>query len=191
MYETCFLSSRVSTAENQWSGKTKTPNTCWIEIRSSVATNSTGARLLFSVISGKIILISHYSGHNVSILLFVTYLQNVAIIGDCSELFFPGIIENRTFSYDCTRTQTLQICSMLCVAALLHLHLQSVHVQSLVVCSHYYYRRQSQQATIFPKTAQESGGTSPTTSAFLCHSNSPCSQILRRSLALCHHSITG
>jgi len=50
------------------------PKTCWLEIRSSVATNSTGATLLFSVISDKIILISHCSGHNVSILLFVTYL---------------------------------------------------------------------------------------------------------------------
>ena len=35
-----------------------------------------------------------------------------------------------------------------------------------MVCSHYYYRRQSQQTTIFPETAQESGGSCPTTSAF-------------------------
>jgi len=29
-----------------------------------------------------------------------------------------------------------------------------------MVCSHYYYNRQSQQTTIFPETAQESGGSS-------------------------------
>ena len=36
-----------------------------------------------------------------------------------------------------------------------------------MVCSHYYYHRQSQQTTIFPETAQESGGSCPTTSAYL------------------------
>ena len=50
---------------------------------------------------------------------------------------------------------------------------------------------QSQQTTIFSETAQESGGSCPTTSAFLRHSNSTCSRILCPSLALCHHSITG
>ena len=62
-----------------------------------------------------------------------------------------------------------------------------------MVCSHYYYHRQSQQTTIFPETAQESRGSSLTTSAFLRHSNSPCSRIglLHTSLALCYHSITG
>jgi len=43
----------------------------------------------------------------------------------------------------------------------------------------------------FPETAQESGGSSPTTTPFLCHSNSPCTRILRPSLALCHSAITG
>ena len=35
-----------------------------------------------------------------------------------------------------------------------------------MVCSHYYYHCHSQQTTIFPETAQDSGGSSPTTSAF-------------------------
>jgi len=45
-----------------------------------------------------------------------------------------------------------------------------------MVCSHYCYRHQSQQMTIFPEAAQERRGSSPTTSAFLRHSNSPCSR---------------
>ena len=63
--------------------------------------------------------------------------------------------------------------------------------QSLMVCSHHYHCRQSQQTTTFSEADQESGGSCPTTSAFLRHSNSTCSRILRPSLALCHHSITG
>jgi len=66
---------------------------------------------------------------------------------------------------------------------------------TLLIVSHGLFilsppNHQSQQTTIFPETAQESGGSSPTTSAFLRHSNSPCTRILRPSLALCHHSIT-
>jgi len=61
----------------------------------------------------------------------------------------------------------------------------------LMVCSHHYHCRQSHQTTIFSETAQGSGGSCPTTSAFLRHSNSTCSRILCPSLALCHHSITG
>ena len=63
----------------------------------------------------------------------------------------------------------------------------------IMVCSHLYYRCQSQQTTILSETAQESGGALPTTSPFLRHSNSSCPGILLPSLALglCHRSITG
>jgi len=48
----------------------------------------------------------------------------------------------------------------------------------------------NQQTTTLPKTAQESGGSSPTTSAFLHCSNLPFPPVLYPSLALCHHSNT-
>ena len=53
-----------------------------------------------------------------------------------------------------------------------------------------HYRRQASKR-LFPEIAQDSWGSCPTTSTFVRHSNSPCSRILRPSLALCQHSITG
>jgi len=56
-----------------------------------------------------------------------------------------------------------------------------------MVCSHHYHCRQSQQTTICSETAQESGGSCPTTSAFFATVIRP---VLEYCAPVWHYAIT-